>query len=228
MRKIHLCLMIAFTLCSFGMLSCSSGPKEKKIEFVYMALGASDATGVGALPLTEGYVYLISRELGRRIPGEVLINLGVPGARIDLIKEQVRVAKQLGTKANLVTLWTGVNDLVHGDDPRAFREDLRFLLHTVRDSISKTIVVANLPDLTQLPRFRTAPNPSVTLDRVKAYNRAIEEEAAAVGASLVNLFVQPVREDLIFDIDGFHPNDAGHRELARLFLAVILPRLGLR
>jgi len=58
MRKIHLCLMIAFTLCSFGMLSCSSGPKEKKIEFVYMALGASDATGVGALPLTEGYVYL--------------------------------------------------------------------------------------------------------------------------------------------------------------------------
>lgn len=220
--------LILVLLYSCAILSCSSGPKDRKIEFVYMALGASDATGVGALPLTEGYVYLIDRELERRIPGVFLINLGVPGARIDLIKEQVRVAKQLGTRANLVTLWTGANDLVHGDDPRTFQEDLRFLLHAVRDSISKNIVVANLPDLTQLPRFQTTPNPTVTLDRVKAFNRVIEQEAASVDASIVNLFAKPVREELIFDIDGFHPNDAGHRELARLFLEVILPRLGLR
>ncbi len=32
-----------------------------------------------------------------------VVNLGVPGARIDLIKEQVRVAQQLGTKAHLVS-----------------------------------------------------------------------------------------------------------------------------
>ena len=193
-----------------------------------MALGASETTGVGATPLTDGYVYLINRELSRRIPGVVLVNLGVPGARIDLIKEQVRLAKQLGTKANLVTLWTGANDLVHGDDPKIFQEDLRFLLRTVHDSISKTIVVANLPDLTQLPRFRTEPNPAVTLDRVKAYNRAIEQEAASVNASLVNLFAQPVHENLVFALDGFHPNSVGHREIARLFLAAILPVLGLR
>jgi lysophospholipase L1-like esterase len=227
-RKIQLYSLILLVVCSFALLSCSSGPKERKIQFVYMALGASDATGVGAIPLTDGYVYLINRELSRRIPGVFLVNLGVPGARIDLIKEQVRLAKQLGTKANLVTVWTGANDLVHGDDPKIFQEDLRFLLRTVRDSISKTIVVANLPDLTQLPRFKAEPNPSVTLDRVKAYNRAIEQEAASVNASLVNLFAQPVREDLVFDIDGFHPNNAGHREIARLFLAAILPALGLR
>lgn len=220
--------LIVVLLCSCAMLSCSSGPKERKIQFVYMALGASDATGVGALPLTDGYVYLIDRELERRMPGVFLINLGVPGARIDLIKEQVRLAKQLGTKANLVTLWTGANDLIHGDDPRIFQEDLRFLLHTVRDSISKNIVVANLPDLTQLPRFRQTPNPSVTIDRVKAFNRVIEQEASSVDAALVNLFAQPVRDELIFDVDGFHPNDAGHRALAKLFLEVILPRLGLR
>lgn len=210
------------------MLSCSGLPKEKKIEFIYMALGASDATGVGATPLTEGYVYLIQGDLAQRIRGTFLINLGVPGARIDLIKEQVRVAQQLGTKANLITVWTGANDLVHGDDPRTFQEDLRFLLRTLRDSVSQTIVIANLPDLTQLPRFRTTPNPAVTLERVKAYNRAIQEEAVSVKASIVDLFSQPVRDDLVFDLDGFHPNDAGHRELGRLFLAVILPRLGLK
>ena len=228
MRTSQLCRLLLAVLCSFALLSCSSGPKERKIEFVYMALGASETTGVGATPLTDGYVYLINRDLNRRIPGVFLVNLGIPGARIDLIKEQLRLAKQLGTKANLVTLWTGANDLVHGDDPKIFQEDLRFLLRTVRESISTTIVVANLPDLTQLPRFRNEPNPSVTLDRVKAYNRAIEQEAASVNASLVNLFDQPVREDLVFDIDGFHPNSTGHREIARLFLAAILPVLGQR
>ena len=69
---------------SLSIPGCGSGPREKKIEFVYLALGASDATGVGATPLTEGYVFLVKRELDRRMPGVFLINLGVPGARIDL------------------------------------------------------------------------------------------------------------------------------------------------
>jgi hypothetical protein len=64
------------------------------------------------------------------MPGVFLPNLGIPGARIDLIKEQVRLAIQARYKANLVTVWTGRNDLVHGDDPKRFHEDLRFILKT--------------------------------------------------------------------------------------------------
>ena len=228
MRVPRLIGMILIMVSCFTVLACAKVPRDKKIEFVYLALGASDATGVGALPLTEGYVFLIKRELDQRVPGVALINLGVPGARIHLIKEQVRIALQVGTKANLVTLWTGANDLVHGDDPKTFQEDLRFILQNVRKTVSKTIVVANLPDLTQLPRFRSNPSPAVTIERVRAFNRAIEQEAKDVDAPVVNLFAQPVREDLVFDPDGFHPNDAGHREIARLFLEVIRLKLGLR
>ena len=46
-------------------LAACGGSKEKPIEYIYLAFGASDATGVGAVPLTEGYVYLIARELDR-------------------------------------------------------------------------------------------------------------------------------------------------------------------
>ncbi|HEY3474734.1 MAG TPA: hypothetical protein VGK56_09000, partial [Anaerolineales bacterium] len=60
---------LLLSLCSLAILSCSGTPKERKIEFIYMALGASDATGVGAIPLTEGYVYLINRGLEQLIPG---------------------------------------------------------------------------------------------------------------------------------------------------------------
>ena len=228
MRVRRLIGMILIMVSCFTILACAKAPRDKKIEFVYLALGASDATGVGSLPLTEGYVFLIKRELDQRVPGVALINLGVPGARIHLIKEQVRIALQVGTKANLVTLWTGANDLVHGDDPKTFQEDLRFILQNMRKTVSKTIVVANLPDLTQLPRFRSNPSPAVTIERVRAFNRAIEQEANDVDAPVVNLFAQPVREDLVFDLDGFHPNDAGHREIARLFLEVIRLKLGLR
>lgn len=216
--------MLGVAVCCLCLTGCG-GTKEKSIEFIYLALGASDATGVGALPLTEGYVYLIARELDRQMPGVFLVNLGVPGARIDLIKEQVRVAKQLGTKADLVTLWTGANDLVNGDDPKQFQERLRALLRMVKEAISRSIVVGNLPDLTQLPRFRTSPSPTVTTARIDAFNRVIAEETRSVGGSLVDLHASPVRDDLVFDVDGFHPNNAGHREIAKQFLQVILPKV---
>jgi lysophospholipase L1-like esterase len=158
------------------------------------------------------------------MPGVFLVNLGVPGARVDLIKEQVRVAKQLRTKADLVTVWTGANDLVNGDDPKQFQEGLRAVLSMVKEDISRSIVVANLPDLTLLPRFRTSPSPTVTPARIEAFNRVIAEETSSAGASLVDLQASPVKDDLVFDVDGFHPNNAGHRELARQFLQVVLPK----
>ena len=228
MKIIRLMTVAMAVVATLSLSGCGSGPREKPIEFVYLALGASDATGVGATPLTEGYVFLIKQELDRRLPGVFLINLGVPGARIDLIKEQVRLAEQLDTKADLVTLWTGGNDLIHGDDPKIFRQDLRFVLETLREHVSKDIVIANLPNLTRLPRFQRDPSPLVTVATIRAYNEAIEQEAREPKASLVDLFAQPVREEMVFDLDGFHPNDAGHRELARLFLQVILPKLGVK
>lgn len=215
--------VLRVAVCCLCLTACG-GTKEKSIEFIYVALGASDATGVGAVPLTEGYVYLIARELDRQLPGVFLINLGVPGARLDLIKEQVRVAKQLGTKADLVTLWTGANDLVNGDDPKQFQERLRALLGMVQENISRSIAVANLPDLTQLPRFRTSPSATVTPARIEAFNRVIAEETRAAGGSLADLQARPVLDDFVFDVDGFHPNNAGHRELARQFLQVVLPK----
>jgi acyl-CoA thioesterase-1 len=98
----------------------------------------------------------------------------------------------------------------------------------LKNKISSTIVVANLPDLTALPRFRSKPNANVTMERVRAFNQAIEEEARAVKVPVVDLFAEPIGDDLVSDIDGFHPNDAGHRRIAQLFLAAIVPTLPLR
>src|SRR6266508_4615302 len=70
-------LMILILVGCVSVLACATVRKDRKIEFVYLALGASDATGVGALPLTEGYVFLIKRELDKRVPGVALVNRAV-------------------------------------------------------------------------------------------------------------------------------------------------------
>jgi lysophospholipase L1-like esterase len=211
-------------MCCMRLAACG-GPKEKPIEFIYVALGASDATGVGALPLTEGYVYLIARELDRQMSGVFLINLGVPGARIDLVSEQVRLATQLGTQADVATLWTGVNDLVNGDDPKQFQERLRALLGMLKRDVARVIVVANVPDLTRLPRFRATPHPTVTPARINVFNAAIAEATRSAGGTLIDLHATPIRDELVFDVDGFHPNNDGHREIARQLLQGLLPHV---
>jgi acyl-CoA thioesterase I len=211
-----------------GLLFLTSGTGRADAvtrEFVYLALGASDATGVGVGSTGQGYVFVIKEELERLVPSMVLINRGVSGARIDMVKEQVRRAMEAQENADLVTIWVGANDLVHGDDLEQFREDLHFILHTLREHVGRAIVIANLPDLTRLPRFRKQPSPHVTENRIQAYNAVIAEEAGDAGASLVNLFAQTVREDLVQHSDGFHPNEAGHREIATLFLNAIWPKI---
>src|SRR6478735_7542038 len=82
---VGVCLALLF------MSACGHAEQERKIEFIYLALGTSDVIGVGATPLTEGYVYLINQDLQQRILGAFLVTLGLPGARIDVLNEQVRL-----------------------------------------------------------------------------------------------------------------------------------------
>ena len=159
------------------------------------------------------------------MPPVVLMNRGVSGARINMVKEQVRRAMEAQESVDLVTIWVGANDLVHGDDIEHFRENLHFILRTLREHVDRAIVIANLPDLSRLPRFRKQPSPHVTQTRIQAYNAVIAEEAHDAGASLVDLFAQTVRDDLVQHSDGFHPNEAGHREIAALFLNAIRPKI---
>ena len=95
----------------------------------------------------------------------------------------------------------------------------------VTQDIARTIVVANVPDLAQLPRFRMSPSPTVTPARIDAFNRAIAEETHSAGGTLVDLHTTAVTDDLVFDLDGFHPNNAGHRQITGQFLQVIVPKI---
>jgi len=211
-----LVLLLVFSLSGCG--SSSSGN-----DIRYVAIGASDATGIGAFPPTDGYVFRIDDGLDSNCGGAQLFNLGIPGADADTIVDiELPAATQL--EPDLVTVFVGGNDLVGGRDLQSFRADLADLLQTLAVDTGATVFIANLPDLTILPRFQEDPNPNVTSTRVIEFNFIIETEADASGAILVDLSNSPLSDVLVSD-DGFHPSNEGHEKIAEEFLARIIPRL---
>jgi acyl-CoA thioesterase I len=203
--------------------ACSSSPPEHADDrnLLYMAVGASDAVGIGAThPLRNGYVFRIRDELEKGWDVR-LLNLGIPGARTAAIKDAVQLALRSGTDPDLVTIWVGANDLIDGVEPDEFQDELNELLDALADRTDAAVFIADIPDLTQLPRFREDPIRTVTRNRIEEFNEAIAEEAAEHGATLVPLSEEEVEDRYVSDEDGFHPNDAGHRRIADLFLRAI-------
>ncbi len=193
----------------------------------YIALGASDAFGIGAEPITRGYVYRIKdgfEDRGRKVN---LLNFGIPTANSSAIKITKKAALKRDTEIDLVTIWTGANDLIAGDDVGDFKEDLEYILSRLRSKSNAFIVIMNLQDLTQIKRFRENPDKHVTVENVTAFNQAITRQAQKYKVPIVDFFKAAPGDMLVSKKDGFHPNNDGHQKIADLYLQIILPQFGL-
>lgn len=222
MKTIRRLMINAAALLALG--GCAGGLLDDR-EIVYVAVGASDAFGVGAIPITNGYVFEIDDALDDQGRDSALVNLGIPGADTDQIRPAVEIFARTGIEAQLVTVWVGNNDLIAGVEVDDFAEELDRLLDLVQDDIKGFVVIGNLPKLDQLPVFRSDPDDDVTPERVARFNEVIAAAAGERGIPIVDLFDEEVEDELVSDIDGFHPNNDGHQRLAELFLAVILDEL---
>lgn len=109
-------------------LSCLlTGCSDTSGEFEYVAIGASDAAGIGASPLSNGYVYRIQEALKSDGRDVGLINLGIPGASTDDMKgAELPVA--IDEEPELVTIFAGANDIVAGVQPEDFQADIDAML----------------------------------------------------------------------------------------------------
>ena len=215
------------TLLAVLFLGACAGAPEPPERIVYLAIGASDAAGVGAQPLTRGYVFRIADELDERVDEVFLAPLAIPDAGTEQLDAALELLLETEIEPNLVTVWTGANDVIDGADADDFEDALEEMFERLRERTDGVIVAANIPDLTELPRFREDPDDDVTRERIEEFNDAIEEQAEDHDVLLVDLYDDPVEDDLVSDEDGFHPNNQGHRRIAAEFLEVILPALGL-
>ncbi|GAC1431261.1 MAG: SGNH/GDSL hydrolase family protein [Ktedonobacteraceae bacterium] len=185
----------------------------------YVALGASDAVGVGSSePGAQGYVPLLAAHLQK---GSHLLNLGVSGIRLHAALTQ-ELPLALNTSPTLITIWLVANDFVGGVPYDRYMKDLDSLLRQLRGGTKARIVMANLPDLTLLPAFAGQPasQKTKTVAEIQHWNTTIAATAARYEVTLVDLFShesQLTAHPEYISGDGFHPSPAGYVQLSNYF-----------
>jgi lysophospholipase L1-like esterase len=181
----------------------------------YVALGASDAVGVGAAdPEREGWVPRFGATLG---PTTRVVNLGVSGSTLaQALREQLDPA--LAARPDVITVWLAVNDFTGRVSLEGYVGDLDRLLGRLTTTKAR-LLVGNLPDLAPIAG-RTGRDPVVVGAEVERWNVAIATVVARHDARLVDLYVhwqELAQHPEYLAADGFHPSAAGYSRLAEIF-----------
>lgn len=190
----------------------------------YVALGASDAVGVGSnQPGSQGYVPLLADHLPK---GSHIINLGISGIHLrEALSQELPIA--LTTSPKLITIWLVANDFVAGVPYDSYIQDLDTLLKQLRANTQARIVMGNLPDLTRLPAFanQSADQKAHMLAAIQRWNAGIASIATRYHIAIVDLFKQYkqlTQHPEYISIDGFHPSPLGYVQLANYFWQAIV------
>jgi lysophospholipase L1-like esterase len=199
-----------------------SGQQLLSKPVIYVALGASDAVGVGSnQPGSQGYVPLLAQRLPK---GSHIIDLGISGIHLHrALTEELPLA--LSIAPGLITIWLVSNDFVAGVPYDDYMQDLHTLLQQLRAGTQTRIVMANLPNLTQLPAFAhlSPAQKSHMLEQIQRWNARIGIIAAQYSVTIVDLFSQNelTTHPEYVSADGFHPSPAGYVHLADAFWQAI-------
>ncbi|GHO88906.1 SGNH/GDSL hydrolase family protein [Dictyobacter formicarum] len=211
--------------CLLFNTGCASSPTSTQLQvqsppaarLTYVAIGASDTFGTGTTdPASQCWPVDLTNALGLHTR---LINLGIPGINAhDALNIELPVA--LDAHPGLVTVWLAVNDLVDKVPLASYQRDLDSILQRLRSANPKAqIMVANVPDLTRLPRFKH--NDIQALHRlIGSYNTAIATVVQHNHVALVDLYQdwQALADHPEYiSQDGFHPNELGYAQVADIF-----------
>jgi acyl-CoA thioesterase I len=203
-----------------GAISRPASSAAARPSLTYVALGASDAFGIGTDdPDRENWPTVVAGSLG--VPVH-LINLGIPEATV-AVAQQAELPVALDQHPDVVTVWLAVNDLADGVALTTYDQQLRALLHALRQGTHARIFVGNVPDLTLLPHFADD-DPTALSDEVQQWNADIAAACQDEGAHLVDLYSgwsQLAQHPEYISGDGFHPSTLGALVLGQIFATAI-------
>jgi len=194
----------------------------------YMALGDSLVAGYGAVPATQGYVYLLYKDGAfDRMTNTLLSNAGVPGVTSrQVLDHQVPQAIE-AFRPTVITLTVGGNDLLRilkgadaGQVLSEFQTNLTLILQNLRTALPNTrIVVSNLYTVPQIPGADQI---------VPIFNQIVTSVASAFNVPVADVYSAFLgRHGLLLierpgaAADEVHPTNAGYHVMAQAFEAVI-------
>lgn len=228
--KARLSILLVCTVALTGLLAgCSSatsvatpsGPQvtpsaTTRPALVFVAIGASETFGTGAdYPDRQNW----PTDLRTQLPqGTQVINLGIPGVTAHEAL-QGELPEAMDSNPNIVTVWLGTNDIIQDVSLDQYQQDLDAILTKLDTLPHIHVAVANLADLTLLPRF-SSDDQTTLKEQVSEWNDVISQEITAHSAILVDIFGHT--EELTshpeyLSPDGLHPSTQGYQQIANLF-----------
>lgn len=190
--------------------SSGNGRAMKSGAIVYVALGDSTGSGVGAR--NGGYVARLHKRLLEQRAGSNLLNLCVSGATTeDVLQRQLQ--RGVDGSPDLVTLGIGINDIGHGFSIEQFARYYEQILTTLKTKTDAAIVVSNIPDISSAPRI-PVPMRNEYQRQIAQFNARLEEIARRHEVTVFDIY-SITQRDLpshpeYFSADGFHPSDEGY------------------
>lgn len=187
----------------------------------YVAIGASDTVGVGALdPVRGSWPARIAALLPA---GASYTNLGVSGSlTAQAATEQLPRATR--ERPTIVSIWLAVNDMNAGISPADHAAALARIVDGLASSTDARIFVGNVPDLRAVPVYADT-DPELLAALVNAYNDGIARVTRLHGDRVVLVDLHTGSAELMTDVtvasDGFHPSDAGYILIADRFAAAM-------
>ena len=235
-------LVASLLLTGFSLSACGVAPSSgagaspaQPATIVYAAIGASETYGIGAGDPRQAWPQVFTDDVLPR--SAVLHNFGIPGATTaQALRDEVPAA--LAVHPTVVTVWLNVNDLINGVVAQDYEAQLRQVLRALRRGGQARVLVANTPDLAQLPAYRAClpnaptggpkclipaglmPTPQAVAAAVAGYNAAISDAANKERATLVDLNLndsQIAQHPEWISADGFHPSSQGYAVIAKQF-----------
>lgn len=226
MKKM-LVMVVALVLSILPFTAKAELPWQLDQHTRYMALGDSIAAGYGALPATQGYVYLLYQEGAfGAVQNTLFCNAAVPGATSkDVLEYQIPQVSLF--HPNVITLTVGGNDLLaimEGADPaqvlNTFAINFQQILYKLRTtSPDARIYVSNqysVPEIAGSDQI------------VPVFNGIVSQIGQAFGVTVVDVYSAfEGRKGLLLierhdaAPDQVHPTNAGYRAIADAFEAAI-------
>ena len=220
--------LISLVLVLFPLAAYAELPWQFDQHTRYKALGDSLAAGYGAVPATQGYVYLLYQGgVFDTVPNTLLSNAGVPGATSQhVLDHQVPQAIE-AFRPTVITLTVGGNDLLailNGANPAQvlgdFQANLVQILGQLRTALPTTrIYISNLYTIPEIPGADTI---------VPIFNNIVGGVANAYGVPVADVYsaFSGKKGLLLINRHGagqfeVHPTNAGYRVIEQAFEAVI-------
>jgi acyl-CoA thioesterase-1 len=186
---------------------------SERAETVYLALGDSYTIGTGASHESRNFPSLLAVKLEAASGHPVrVVNPAVNGfTTIDLLAKEIGFIDQLAP--DIVTVLTGVNDLVRGRGVEQYRESLVEIYEAIAtvELARGRVAAVSIPDWSVVPAAHDYGDPLYLKRTTDAFNAAAREEATDRAFTWVDITAvsrQGLGTPGWISADDLHPADA--------------------